>query len=54
MKIERVFKENSEIKLEDILKSIIEKESKNAIENFFKGLDIKEIDCIRKGDFTLC
>lgn len=54
MKIEKVFKENSEIKLDDILKSLLEDQSKNAIDNFFKSLNIKEIECIRKGDFTIC
>lgn len=54
MKIERVFKENSEIKLADIIKSIIEDDSKNTVDNFFKSLNIKDVDCIRKGDFTLC
>lgn len=54
MKIERVFKENSEIKLDDILKSILEDQFKNDIDNFFKSLNIQEIEFIRKGEFTLC
>lgn len=54
MKIERVFKENSEIKLDHILKSILEDQSKNDIDEFFKSLNIQEIDYIIKGDFTLC
>lgn len=54
MKIERIFKENSEIKLDDILKSILEDKSKNDIDEFFKNLNIQEIDCIIKGDFILC
>lgn len=54
MKIEKVFKENSEIKLEDILKSIFETNSESNITNFFESLNIKEIDCIKKGDFKLC
>lgn len=54
MKIQRVFKENSEIKLEDILRSIFEDDSKNTVDNFFRSLNIKDIDSIRKGDFTLC
>ena len=54
MKIEKVFKENSEIKLEDILKSIFDANIENNIANFFESLNIKEIDSIRKGDFTLC
>lgn len=54
IKIQRVFKENSEIKLEDILRSIFEDDSKNTVDNFFRSLNIKDIDSIRKGDFTLC
>ena len=54
IKIQRVFKENSEIKLEDILRSIFEDDSKNTVDNFFRSLNIKDIDSIRKGDFTIC
>ena len=54
IKIQRVFKENSEIKLEDILRSIFEDDSKNTVDNFFRSLNIKDIDSIQKGDFTLC
>lgn len=54
MKIEVVYKENSNIKLDDILKSIFEAHNQNNINNFFESLNIKEVDCIRKGDFTLC
>ncbi len=54
MKIERIFKENSEINLDDIVNSIIEQNSKKSIDKFFEGLNIKEIDCIRKGDFIVC
>ena len=54
MKIERTFNENSNIKLEDILKSIVDKHIDKCIDDFFKDLNIKEIESIRKGDFTLC
>lgn len=54
MTIHRIFKENSEINLDDIVKSIIEQNSKKSIDEFFESLNIKEINCIRKGDFTLC
>ena len=54
MKIERTFNENSNIKLDDILKSIVDKHVYKSIDDFFKDLNIKEIDSIRKGVFTLC
>ncbi|MDK0845893.1 hypothetical protein P5E44_06775 [Clostridium perfringens] len=54
MKIERVFNENSNIKLENIVKSIIDENLDKSIDEFFKSLNIKEIDSIIKGDFTLC
>ena len=37
MKIEKVFKENSEIKLENILKSIFVANIENNITNFFEN-----------------
>lgn len=54
MKIERIFKEHSNIKLEDIVKSIIDENLDKSISDFFKNLNIKEVDSIIKGDFILC